>query len=43
MAKLENDFLSQLVLWRNDPIHAKRVREKAEAGNVHAQYALGLM
>ena len=43
MAKQENDFLPELVLWRNDPAHAELVREKAEAGNVHAQYALGLM
>lgn len=39
----ETDFLSELVLWRNDPALARRVQEKAEAGNVHAQYALGLM
>lgn len=43
MVQQENDFLSDLVLWRNDPAHAQLVREKAEAGNVHAQYALGLM
>lgn len=43
MVKQENDFLSELVLWRNDPAHAELVREKAETGNVHAQYALGLM
>jgi len=43
MVKQENNFLADLVLWRNDPTHAELVREKAEAGNVHAQYALGLM
>lgn len=43
MARHDNDFLSELVLWRNDPAHAELVREQAEAGNVHAQYALGLM
>jgi TPR repeat protein len=43
VVKQENDFLSELVLWRNDPAHAELVREKAETGNVHAQYALGLM
>jgi len=43
MVPLENDFLRELVLWRYDPAHAERVREQAEAGNVHAQYALGLM
>ena len=43
MVKQKNDFLRELVLWRNDPAHAERVREQAEAGNVHAQYALGLI
>ena len=43
MAKQQEDFLSKLVLWNNDPEHAELVREKAEAGNVDAQYALGLM
>ena len=43
MARQEDDFLSELILWRNNPEHAEQVREKAEAGNVHAQYALGLM
>lgn len=41
--RTENDFLSELILWRNDPEHTERVRESAEGGNVHAQYALGLM
>jgi TPR repeat protein len=43
MVKRREDFLSKLVLWNNDPEHAEQVREKAEAGNVDAQYALGLM
>jgi TPR repeat protein len=43
MARREDDFLSELILWRNNPALAEQVREKAEAGNVHAQYALGLM
>ena len=38
-----DDFLSRLILWNNDPEHAEKVREKAEAGIVDAQYALGLM
>ena len=43
MVKRREDFLSKLVLWKNDPEHVEQVREKAEAGNVDAQYALGLM
>jgi TPR repeat protein len=43
MARQVNTFLSDLTLWRNDPIHAERVRKEAEAGNIDAQYALGLM
>jgi TPR repeat protein len=43
MAKQEEDFLSELILWRNNPEYADQVREKAEAGNMHAQYAMGLM
>ena len=43
MARKDDDFLPELVLWRNDPEHAEEVREQAEGGNVHAQYALGLM
>lgn len=43
MARQDDDFLSELILWRNDPEHAEQVREQAESGNVHAQYALGLM
>jgi len=43
MVKRREDFLSKLVLWNNDPEHVEPVREKAEAGNMDAQYALGLM
>lgn len=43
MAGKNGDFLSELILWRNDPEHAEQVRKLAETGNVHAQYALGLM
>ena len=43
MPRPEDDFLSELMLWRNNPEHAERVYERAKAGNVHAQYALGLM
>lgn len=43
MARKDDDFLPELILWRNDPEHAEQVREQAEIGNVHAQYALGLM
>ncbi len=43
MTTSHDDFLSDLILWRNDPEHAEQVREKAEAGDVNAQYAMGLM
>ena len=43
MSAKSDDFLSKLALWNNDPEHAEEVREKAEAGHVDAQYALGLM
>lgn len=43
MTRPKDDFLAELILWRNNPEHAERVREEAESGNVHAQYALGLM
>jgi len=43
MVKRREDFLSKLILWNNDPEHVEQVREKAVAGNVDAQYALGLM
>lgn len=37
------DFLSDLVLLRNDPAVAARVRVEAINGNPHAQYAMGLI
>lgn len=43
MSEEIEDFLSPLILWRNDPAHAERVRVQAEAGNPHAQYAMGLI
>ena len=43
MTSKDDDFLTGLILWRNDPDYAEEVREKAETGNIHAQYALGLM
>ena len=39
----DNDFLRGLVLLRNDPQLAKRVLHEARAGNVDAQYAMGLI
>lgn len=37
------DFLSDLVLLRNDPAVALNVRAEAMKGNPHAQYAMGLI
>jgi len=37
------DFLQDLILWRNDPAHAKEIEELAHSGNPDAQYALGLI
>lgn len=37
------DFLSDLVLLRNDPDVALTVRCEAMKGNPHAQYAMGLI
>ena len=37
------EFLQDLVLWRNDPDHAMEVLYHAKLGNVHAQYAMGLL
>lgn len=37
------DFLSELILYRNNPDHVAEVRKAANSGNVDAQYALGLM
>jgi len=39
----QNDFLKELVLLRNDPELAERVLQQAHAGNVDAQYAMGLI
>jgi TPR repeat protein len=37
------DFLSDLVLLRNDPQVAINVRAEAMKGNPHAQYAMGMI
>jgi TPR repeat protein len=37
------DFLSDLVLLRNDPLVVTTVRAEAMKGNPHAQYAMGLI
>lgn len=39
----DNDFLAQLVLWRNDPEQAEQIRHLAHTGQRDAQYALGLL
>jgi len=39
----ENDFLRGLVLLRNDPQLAERILHEARAGNVDAQYAMGMI
>jgi uncharacterized protein len=39
----KNDFLKDLILWRNDPELAERVLQEARRGNVDAQYAMGLI
>ena len=39
----DTSFLANLVLLRNDPALVKKVLPLAEAGNPHAQYALGLI
>lgn len=39
----DNDFLRGLVLLRNDPQLAERILHEARAGNVDAQYAMGLI
>ncbi|MEJ2362872.1 MAG: SEL1-like repeat protein [Gammaproteobacteria bacterium] len=39
----ETDFLSALTLLRNDPNLLTRALPQARAGNVHAQYAVGLI
>lgn len=39
----DSSFLSDLVLFRNDPALLDEVLPLAEAGNANAQYALGLI
>lgn len=39
----ETDFLTDLVLLRNDPETVETVESHAYQGNPHAQYALGLI
>lgn len=39
----ETDFLTDLVLLRNDPEVVEQVETHALKGNPHAQYALGLI
>ena len=39
----ETDFLSDLVLLRNDPGLVTEIEQHALKGNPHAQYALGLI
>lgn len=39
----DNNFLQDLVLLRNDPEAAERIRRAAWTGNVDAQYAMGLV
>lgn len=40
---MSQDLLSRLVLYRNDPDLAEEIRQAAEAGQVDAQYAMGLL
>ena len=37
------DFLSKLILWRNDPENSSEIKRYALQGNADAQYALGLI
>jgi TPR repeat protein len=39
----DSDFLSRLVLWRNDPGLVEEILPHARAGNSSAQYAMGLI
>lgn len=39
----DTSFLKDLILLRNDPSKVPAIREAAVGGNVHAQYALGLV
>lgn len=38
-----NNFLSKLVLWKNDPEYYREIKLLAQQGNKNAQYALGLI
>ncbi len=40
---LQNNFLKDLVLLRNDPQLAERILHEARTGNVDVQYAMGLI
>lgn len=37
------DYLADLMLWRNDPDLAGYVETRARAGDINAQYAMGLI
>lgn len=39
----DNNFLRGLVLLRNDPQLAEQILQEARAGNVDAQYAMGMI
>lgn len=40
---MAQDFLSRLILYRPDPELAAEIRAAAQAGDVDAQYAMGLL
>ncbi len=42
-ASKDSDFLSRLVLWRNDPGLVDEILPHALTGNASAQYAMGLI
>lgn len=41
--RANNAFLTDLILWQNNPEHAEQIAELAQEGNRDAQYALGLI
>jgi len=43
MPNSDSDFLSRLVLWRNDAALVDEILPRARAGNISAQYAMGLI
>lgn len=43
MYVMDSNLLSQLLLCGNDPALVEKVRQGAEAGDIDAQYALGLI